>query len=156
MALRFVYQTKIYPYGGREALAEAAAAAVVRAAKYTGDHGLGHAYRVDDVTYSVCVDPDAEEYRASTDIEIRAFPILKRTETGFRIRIGGWDHAPETRWISFAWSKRWAGLTPEEALASFAARRKRQAAIYRGRAQKAEELARRAERILERPLEPAA
>lgn len=144
---RFVYQTQIGRYE-RDALAKAAKTAVERALRPDRASDLGHAYRVDDAAYSVVVDADREEYGTSRQIEIAAFPVLKLTDTGFRIRIGGWDRDPETKWIAFGWTKHWADLTPEDALRSFIARRQRQAKIYEGRAQVARSLAADAECIL--------
>lgn len=144
---RFVYQTPIRPFY-RDALAKGASEAMTRALKYTGPSGIGYAFRVDDVVYSVVVDPDRDEYGVSRQIEIVAFPVLKRTDKGFRIRIGGWDHNPETRWISFAWARQWASLTPGDAMRSYIARRQKQARIYDSRAAIARSLVADAERIL--------
>lgn len=143
---RFVYETPINRYE-RDALAKAAAQAIERAAKWTGDHNLGHAFRIIDATYSVVIDPDREEYGTSTQLEIVAFPITKRTENGFRIRLGGWDHAPVTTWIAFRHTKQFAGLTLQDAVASYVARRRKQARIYECRAAKALALAEQAERL---------
>ena len=144
---RFVYETPISRYE-RDALAKAAAQAIERAARWTGDYNLGHAFRVIDSTYSVVIDADREEYGTNTQLEIVAFPITKRTENGFRIRLGGWDHAPVTTWVAFRHTKQFAGLTPEDAVTSYVARRRKQARIYEGRAAKALALAEQAERLI--------
>lgn len=145
--MRFAYQTPIRRYE-RDALSKAAALAVERSTRYMSDCALGHAYRVIDTTYSVTVDADRDEYASDTRLEIVAFPITKRTENGFRIRLGGWDHAPETTWIAFRHTKQFASLTPEGALASYAARRRRQASIYQSRAHTAQVMAEQAEYLL--------
>lgn len=144
---RFVYETPIRRHE-RDALDKAAAQAVERAARWTGDYNLGHAFRVIDSTYSVVIDPDRDEYGTSTQLEIVAFPITKRTENGFRIRLGGWDHAPVTTWVAFRHTKQFAGLTPEDAVASYVARRRKQARIYERRAAKALALVEQAERLI--------
>ncbi len=109
---------------------------------------LGFAYRVTDASYSVSDEYGDHAYSDSA-IELEAFPVLKRTENGFRIRTGGWDHSPSGRWIAFAWTKRFASLTVDEALQSFIARKTRQATIHEARAQCARRLAERAERMLD-------
>jgi len=144
---RFVYETPIRRHE-RDALAKAAAQAVERAARWTGDYNLGHAFRVIDSTYSVVIDADREEYGTNTQLEIVAFPITKRTENGFRIRLGGWDHAPVTTWVAFRHTKQFAGLTPEDAVTSYVARRRKQARIYERRAAKALALVEQAERLI--------
>jgi len=152
---RFVYETPIFEHEHEhDALAKAAAQAVERATRFTGDYGLGHAFRVIDASYSYIVDADREEYGTRTQLEIVAFPVTKRTGAGFRIRLGGWDHAPETTWVAFNRTKRFACLTPAEALESYVARRQRQASIYEARANTARYLAQRAARLLVAETEP--
>lgn len=145
--MKWVYQTPIR-VGYKDALDVAVREAIERASKWHTLPYIGWAFRVDDASYSVAIDPDADYYGVSTQLEIVAFPILKRTDNGFRIRLGGWDGAPETTWISFAWTKQWASLTPEGALRDFVARRNKQAKIYESRANKARHLAAQAERVL--------
>jgi len=153
-SMRFVYETPIRQYE-RDALAKAAAQAVERAPKWPGGSSLGHAFRVIDVTYSVCSDPDRDEYSSSTQLEIIAFTITKRTENGFRIRLGGWDHAPQTTWIAFKHTRQFACLTPTQAVISYVMRRSKQALIYEGRANTAKMLAERAARLIDaKPKEP--
>lgn len=144
--IRYVYQTPISRYG-RDALAKAAQQAVERAVRWHGAHEV-FAYRVIDATYSVCVDPDGDVFAPSTQMEIIAFPVVKQTDHGFRIRRGGSEEHPETRWVSFNWHKSWASLTPEGAVKDFAARKSRQASIYTARALKAENLRREAQQLL--------
>ena len=143
---RFVYETPIRRHE-RDALAKAAAQAIERAARWTGDYNLGHAFRVIDSTYSVVIDADRDEYGTSTQLEIVAFPITKRTENGFRVRLGGWDHAPATTWIAFRHTKQFASLTPQDAVTSYVMRRRKQARIYERLGCAALALAEQAERL---------
>jgi hypothetical protein len=143
---RFVYETPV----GRD-LTGAAERACDRSAKSHGyDIVGGFAYRVIDNSYAYVVDAEYDEWGSRTQLEIVAFPVVKVTPTGFRICRGcrGRDE-PETRFISEQWTKQWASRTPEDALKSYIARRKRQASIYEGRAAKARSMVREAERLIE-------
>lgn len=144
---RFVYNTKIPEYT-RGSLETAAEEARARSQRCLPDTGLGYAYRVNEAVYSTVVDADREEYGTTSHIEIIAWPIVKQTERGFRIRLGGFNENPETTWVTFAHTKQFASLTPEGALRDFIARRKKQASIYEARANTARRYAERAERIL--------
>lgn len=147
---RFVYETPILRYE-RDALVKATKEAVARSSRYSvPDAALGHAFRVVDVTYSVTVDADRDEYDTDTRLELIAFPITKRTERGFRIRLGGGDDAPVTTWVAFRHRKQWASLTPEAAMESYIARREKQARIYEGKANRARYLAADARHVLDR------
>lgn len=146
--VRYAYETPIPRYQ-RDGLAKAAAEAAVRASRWHPEReDLGYAYRVIDATYSTCIDPDGDVYGSSTQLEIIAFPIVKKTDSGFRIWRGGSKELPETRWVSFAWNKSWASLTPEGAVKDYIARKKRQASIYEARANTARVMQREAERLL--------
>lgn len=147
--VRFIYQTPISSWGNN-ALDKAAEDARTRASRWYPDDREYHgwAYRVVDNDYSYIVDAEREEYGVETKLEIVAFPIIKATGTGFRIRRGGTEEQPETRWVSDSWNKQWASRTPEEAVRSLIARRKRQARIYESRAKKAKHVAQKAERLL--------
>ncbi len=151
---RLVYETTISTYQ-RDGLLKAVEAARFKAVKRWGEAPLGHAYRIDDVSYSVCSDPDSDYYTTSTGLEIAAFPVVKETDCGFRIRIGGWDAKPETRFINTSWTKQWAARTPEAAVRSFVARRRKMASIYTARAKDATFWADEAERLLEKYVVPA-
>lgn len=139
MAVRYVYETPI----DHVRLDLATEEAIRRVSRYAGASDLGHAFRVVGNSYSVS-DEDGGHAYSTSKIELIAFPIVKRTDKGFRVRIGGWDHAPQTRWISFDWTKRFASLTVEEAIESFAARKDREASIYEARAKGSRSLAQRA------------
>jgi hypothetical protein len=145
--ISYLYETEISRYEP-DALAKAAARAVERATRNIGPSDLGYAFRVIDNSYSYVSDPEYDAYSVTTKLEIIAFPIVKLTPTGFRIRRSGADENPETRMVSGAWTKQWASRTPEAALRSYIARRKRQASIYEARAATARELAVRAEYLL--------
>lgn len=147
---RYVYETPI-DYVRLDLATEEA---IRRASRYTGASDLGHAFRVVGNSYSVS-DEYGDHAYSSSKIELVAFPVVKRTDKGFRIRIGGWDHAPQTRWISFGWTKRFASLTVGEAIESFAARKDRQASIHEARAKEARSLAQRARAKLKGELIPA-
>jgi hypothetical protein len=150
---RLVYETPIYLYG-EDGLQQAVAKAVAKVARHWEDLPLGFAFRVDDVSYSVAIDPDRDEYGTNTQLEIAAFPVLRVTPKGFHISVGGWSGNPQTRWIGNEWTKQWACRTPEAALRSFIARRKRMAAIYEGRAQSARYWADKAEYLLQKTEHP--
>ena len=142
--IRYVYETEIRRYE-RDALAKAVQEACTRSLKWHDDPGeLGFAFRVVDNSYS----------GSTTKLEIIAFPVVKATPTGFRILRGGSDEHPETRWISHSWNKQWASRTPEDALRSYIARRKKMARIYEGRAQVARQMADRAEYVLQKETHP--
>lgn len=134
--IRFVYGTPIQRYT-RDALLTAQAQAIARSnashARFAVEAD-GYAFRVVANRYSVCVDPDRDEYSINSQLEIIAFPIIKRTPTGFRIWRGHNGRCDETRFISRKWNKAWASETAEGALRDFIARKQRQAAIYENKA----------------------
>lgn len=149
---RYVYETEIRRYE-QDALAKAVQEACTRSLKWHDDPGeLGFAFRVIDNDYS-SVD-EWEDVHVSTKLEIIAFPVIKETETGFRIKRGVRRERPETRWIAKAWNKQWASRTPEDALRSYIARRKKMARIYEARAQAARSMADRAEYLLQKETHP--
>lgn len=96
--------------------------------------GLGFVYRFEDVSYSYCVDPDAEIYSSYLQVEIEAYAIQRKTSCGVWIvnRAGG------KRFINMQANKRYALLTVEDAIASFKARKLKQISIYRHKILKAE------------------
>lgn len=148
--IRFAYETPVRP-GYKDALLTAAAMAVTRSRRWhPGDDTETFAFRVIDVSYAVVVDPDGDVYGSETQLEIVAFPVVKQTDTGFRICRSCRTHGGrgETRWIALNWNKQWASLTPEDAVRHFIARKKRQAAIYDARSNKAKNMQREAERLL--------
>jgi len=134
--IRFVYETPIRRYA-KDALPTAQALAIARSKAKHARFGIetdGYAFRVVATRYSVCVDPDSDEYSTNSQLEIIAFPIISRTPTGFRIWRGHNGRCDETRFISRKWNKRWASETAEGALRDFIARKQRQASIYENRA----------------------
>lgn len=151
--VRYVYETEIRRYE-QDALAKAVQEACTRSLKWHDDPGeLGFAFRVVDNTYSSLDEWD--EAHSRTALEIIAFPVVKETETGFRICRSSPRRGPgETRWIAKAWNKQWASRTPEDALRSYIARRKKMARIYEARAQTARSLADRAEYFLQKDTHP--
>ena len=156
---RFVYEEPIERYA-RDALPRAAERAVAKAARWWPEalQVLGHAFRVIDNTYASS-DPwgDGDDWTFNTRLELVAFPIIARTATGFRIHRGGRHDAPETRFVSRNWRKKWANETPEDAMRDYAERRRRQASIYEARAAKARSLEQQARSLLEHDaLEPVA
>lgn len=136
--LKFCYQT---PLRGATYLKADVAFAVERSLRVWPDFGHGHCYRVDDAAYSVCSDPDADLYDTRRQIEIIAFPITRFTPRGFRAAVGGFVVAPITRLVRNDATRRFADLTPEAAIASFVARRRKQAQIKRSQAKVADYLA---------------
>lgn len=152
------HQTAISRYE-RDALAKAAEQATQRVVRHADPDAiapLGFAFRVDDATYSVSSGWGDDEYYSDTRIEIEAFIVAKVTEKGFRIvTCEGWGRPSQTRWIAHNWTKQFASRTPEDAMRSYIARRKKQASIYRARAARAEGLVSTAERMLEKQKEPA-
>lgn len=137
--IRFVYETPIHRFT-RDALPTAVAEAIRRAEPYHKRFGVeakSYAFRVIANSYVSCADADADVWESRSQLEIVAFPIVKQTETGFRIWRGSDGRCGETRWISYSWTKRWASTTPDGALRDFAARKKRQASIYDARAKAA-------------------
>lgn len=150
-SIRYVYATAIHSHGSAP-LHSSAALAILRAAVNHERFGIeadGYAYRVIDNTYASCVDPDGDVWGSRTQLEIVAFPVIKRTKDGFRIWRGHNGRSDETRWVSHRWNKTWAALTPEEAVRDYAARRKRQASIYEARAAKARHLVEEATHLLD-------
>lgn len=147
---RFVYETPIHRHT-KDALASAAAEAIERSRLNYSRHAvepLGHAFRIIDNAYATCIDPDGDSWGSTYRLEIIAFPVVKRTDKGFRIWRGLLGHGDETRWVSFGWMKQWASLTPAGALAHFIARKRKQASIYEARAANARYLQREAEAVL--------
>lgn len=148
--IRFVYATPIWPHT-RDALATAATAAVRLSEVNHSRFGVvadGYAFRVIDNTYSTRIDPDGDVYGSRTQLDIIAFPVIKHTPQGFRIWRGHNGHGDETRFVSHHWTKSWAALTPDGALKDYAARRRRQAAIYEARAAAARAQERAADALL--------
>ena len=147
---RFVYETPIRRFV-RDALPTAVAEAIRRCDlnhQRFDIEAKGYAFRVIANSYASCVDPDGDVWESRSQLEIVAFPVIKQTETGFRIWRGHNGRSNETRWVSHGWTKRWASLTPDGALRDFAARKKRQASIYDARAKVALREAAEAEALL--------
>lgn len=99
-------------------------------------------YRFDDVTYSVCIDPDGDQYGSSTRVLLRKYRVISETKTGAWLDLG----MDDKRFTRINSRKRFACPTIEEAKASYVARKKRQAAIYEARAAKAYDCIRQIEK----------
>lgn len=108
------------------------------------DVSQGFLYRFEETSYSVVIDADREEYGSRTDIELYAYPIVRRTPQGHTILTGGSITGNPTRWVSDHTVKQFACPTIDKAKASYIARKKKQARIYEARAKKARYLAAKA------------
>lgn len=87
------------------------------------------AYRYEPLRISLGVDEFDRSVGYRVELTLRGFPIVRRTEKGFWIDMG----AGSLRFVRNTGRKRYAVLTPEEARANFAARKKGQ--LYFLRAQ---------------------
>lgn len=134
--MKFVYETPIRRYE-HDALAKAAQQAIERCKPSHERFGIeaeGYAFRVVCNGYASNSGYDDDDWVISSQLEIIAFPIIKRTPHGFRIWRGHNGRCDETRFVSRLWAKTWASETPEGAVRDFAARKKRQASIHDARA----------------------
>jgi hypothetical protein len=108
-----------------------------RALKPGRTWGLGFLYRFEDHSYATRIDPfdDSDDnWTTVTHLELTAFLIRSVTPCGWTIEANnglGW------RFINKSARKIYALPTIEAALASFIARKHKQASIYEARAQKA-------------------
>lgn len=149
---KFVYETPIRRYE-QDALAKATQQAIERCQRNHERFGIkaeGYAFRVVCNRYASSSGYDDDDWVISSQLEIIAFPIIKRTPTGFRIWRGHNGRFDETRLVSRLWTKTWASDTPEGALRDFAARKKRQASIHDARAKNARHEEREALALLEK------
>lgn len=90
-------------------------------------------FRYDDVRYSVMNDDYGDSFSTHMKIELRKYPVIKHTATGVWL-VGSLGK----RFVKRECRKRYAAPTLALAKESFIARKKKQAAIYRARAEQAE------------------
>lgn len=90
-------------------------------------------YRYDDISYAPSLDEYDNPIAGSSRREVRLskWRVLKRTPKGVRIEDYGYNG--RGRFVSNTSRKRFALETPELALASYVARKKRQISIYENR-----------------------
>lgn len=103
---------------------------------YNGSDKIGppeYWFRYEDVRYSVMNDDYGDSFSVHTKVELRKYPVIKHTATG------AWIKGPTgKRFVKRECRKRFAAPTLALAKESFVARKKKQAAIYRARADNAE------------------
>lgn len=120
------YQTEWRPHQ-----AEASREEAERRALRWGEAPHGFLYRFEDVSYSYM--NEWEEVSSRAVVELQAIPIRSITEHGYTIKA---SNANGWRFINASSRKQYACRTVELALASFIARKEKQAAIYEARAQR--------------------
>ena len=98
-------------------------------------------YRVEDRSYSIA-DEWGDHCYTRTEIQVHRFEVIKHTPKGVWLNLLFGDR----RFVLASANKRFACPTVEEAVASFIARRTRQAQIYEARAKQARSLIERAKR----------
>jgi hypothetical protein len=95
-------------------------------------------YRYEDVSYAVLSNAETESWTSQLRVELREYPVLRRTPKGVWIDVGpqcfGYAHP---RFVLLSARKRFACASIEEARESFRARKRRQASIYEARARRA-------------------
>lgn len=91
-----------------------------------------HWYRMEDRAYSVSSGWGDDTYYTDYRVELRKFEVIRHTSKGVWLRVGFFSGE---RWVNASARKRFACSTIEEALASFVARKDKQARIYENRAQ---------------------
>jgi hypothetical protein len=92
-------------------------------------------YRFDAVSYSYCADPDLEEYRSTgPKLELTCYDVRRWTPTGATLQVmSGAKH----KHVNLMCAKRFACRTPQEALESYRARKRKAVRIYDARAENA-------------------
>jgi hypothetical protein len=89
-------------------------------------------YRYEDVSYAVLSNAETESWTSQLRVELREYPVLRRTPKGVWIDVGpqcfGYAHP---RFVLLSARKRFACASIEEA------RKRRQASIYEARARRA-------------------
>ena len=108
----------------------------IEAERRVGLSPEGYLYRLEDVAYSTVIDAEREIYGSRDQVELRACAILKRTEKGWRIALGGGN----TRFVLERAVKHWASPTLDDALQDYVARKTRAAALFEARASRARRL----------------
>lgn len=85
----------------------------------------GFLYRVEAVSYSVCVDPDREEYSSTSPaLEVNAYSVRNWTAHGATLDIYS---GARPKWVDLRpGAKQWASRTAREAVQQFLNRRNRQ------------------------------
>lgn len=96
---------------------------------------VGYLYRFDDKSYATCIDPDGDVWGSTTQVELTAYPIVKVTPCAYWVRL---PYSTQNRLVYAGARKRFASKTIELAKESFIARKRKQAQIFRARADKAD------------------
>lgn len=100
-------------------------------------------YRYRDYLVSLGVDPETEEsYGSRVELDLEEYRVLRNTPKGVIIQL----YDGTERFVKHDAVKKFAHPTPEEALTSFIARKKRQIDIYTKRKQDAKTALAKAER----------
>lgn len=116
------YGTKLTHF----ATIEAAESHALDSAYYpSGDTAPGFVYRVEAVSYSVCVDPDREEYSSTSPVlEVNVYSVRNWTAHGATLDIYS---GARPKWVDLRpGAKQWASRTAREAVHQFLNRRNRQ------------------------------
>jgi hypothetical protein len=109
--------------------------------------GLGFLYRFEEHTYAQSSGWDDDTwYTVGPYLELIAYLIRSKTPKGHTIHA---DNGLGWRFISLESNKQFALPTIELALESYIARKKRQHAIYQGRANRAQQMVEEATKALE-------
>lgn len=105
-------------------------------------------WRVEIRSYSVCVDPDREEYGTARHIEFHWYEVLRITPKGAWLKTEPFSSClRHNRWCARDARKRFACPTPVEAAESALARRSRRAKILEATLKSEREIIRRLETI---------
>lgn len=99
----------------------------------TPPEGVDVMWRIEAVSYSYVIDADSELYGSSAPVlSLVWHRVARRTPCGARLQNGRFVYTDKR-----ITQREWASATPEAALASFAARKKRQIAILQAQLRRA-------------------